>query len=309
MKIGLQIPSFDWPGGPAIIGSTLREIARTADQGGFASLWLMDHFFGIGSVWGEPDAPMLEGYTAIAYMAALTQRISVGLMVTGAIYRHPGVLIKTVSTLDVLTGGRAYFGIGAGWYEREARGLGLPYPPTRERLGRLEETLAIAHHMWRGNTSAFNGQFYQLDEPLNVPQPLAQPHPPILIGGEGERQTLRLVAQYGDACNFQLGAPLPGYPQWYIDAYHQRAERLPHKLACLREHCRAAGRSYESIERTVLGSVQLGTGAMSITELVEVCHELAEMGFQHVIYNLPDVHTITPIVRLAEELIPQVWAL
>lgn len=193
--------------------------------------------------------------------------------------------------------------------EREARGLGVPYPPTRERLGRLEETLAIAHQMWRGDTSAFTGQFYQLDEPLNVPQPLARPHPPILIGGEGERQTLRMVAQYGDACNFQLGTPLPGYPQWYIDAYHQRAERLPHKLACVREHCRATGRSYDAIERTVLGSVRLGPGAMSTDEVVEVCHELAEMGFQHVIYNLPDVHTITPILRLAEEVIPRVQAL
>ena len=308
MKIGLQIPSFTWPGSPANIGPVLHQIAHTADQGGFSSLWVMDHFFGIGSAWGASDVPMLEGYTTIAHMAAVTKQIRLGLLVSGAFYRHPGILIKTVSTLDVLSGGRAYFGIGAGWYEREARGLGVPYPPTRERIERLEETLRIAKHMWRGDTSPFEGQHYRLHEPMNHPQPITQPHPPILIGGQGEKQTLRLVATYGDACNFQLGTPLPGYPDWYIDTYRRRAEKLPRKLAILREHCGRVGRSYDEIERTVLGSIKLAPDAMSTAEVVEVCHELAEMGFHHVIYNMPNPHDITPIEIIAQEIVPRVRA-
>ena len=160
MKIGLQIPYFDWPGNPENTGPVLLEIARTADQGGLASLWVMDHFFGIGSAWGEPEVPMLEGYAAISYMAAVTRSIKLGLMVTGVFYRHPGILIKTVTTLDVLTGGRAYFGIGSGWYEREAKGLGVPYPSTQERIEQLEETLQIAKHMWKGKITPFEGKHY-----------------------------------------------------------------------------------------------------------------------------------------------------
>lgn len=308
MKIGLQIPSFTWPGSPANIGPVLHQIARTADQGGLSSLWVMDHFFGIGSAWGAPDVPMLEGYTTIAHMAAVTHQIRLGLMVTGAFYRYPGILIKTVSTLDVLSGGRAYFGIGAGWYEREARGLGVAYPPTRERIERLEETLRIAKHMWRDDRSPFESQHYRLEEPLNRPQPISQPHPPILIGGEGEKQTLRLVATYADACNFQLGTPLPGYPDWYIDIFHRRAEKLPGKLAILREHCGSVGRSYDDVERTVLGTIKLGPGAMSVNEVVEVCHELAEMGFHHVIYNMPNSHEIRPIEIIAQEIVPRISA-
>ena len=308
MKIGLQIPYFDWPGNPQNIGPVLIEVARTADKGGFASLWVMDHFFGIGSAWGAPEVPMLEGYTTVAYMAAVTKSIRLGLMVTGAFYRHPGILIKTVTTLDVLSGGRAYLGIGAGWYEREATGLGVHYPPMHERFERLEEILRITHQMWRGNTTPFIGKHYQLNEPMNHPQPLSQPHPPIMIGGEGEKQTLRMVAAYGDACNFQLGTPLTGYPDWYIETFRQRATHLPRKLAILKAHCEKAGRSYDEIERTVLGSIQIRPGKMSTNEVVEVCHELAEMGFQHVIYNMPDTHEIKPIEVIAQEIIPRVNA-
>lgn len=308
MKIGLQIPYFNWPGSPANIGPVLQEIARLADQGGFATLWLMDHFFGIGSAWGEADVPMLEGYTTLGYLAAVTQQLRLGLMVTGALYRHPGILLKSVTTLDVLSDGRALLGVGAGWYEREAVGLGVPFPPTRERLERLEETLQIAKQMWRNDTTPFVGKHYHLAEPLNQPQPLANPHPPILIGGEGEKQTLRLVATYGDACNFQLGAPLPGYPDWYQAIYQARATRLPHKLAVLREHCARVGRNYADIEPTVLGSLHLAPGAMSVAEVVEVCHELAEMGFRQVIYNLPDTHERWPLERIASEIIPRVQA-
>ena len=306
MKIGLQIPQFDWPGSPQNIGATLLQIARAADEGGFESLWVMDHFFGIGSAWGPPEAPMLEGYATLAYLAAATRRLRLGVLVTGAFYRHPGILIKTVTTLDVLSGGRAYFGVGAGWYEREARGLGVPFPPQRERYERLEETLQIAHQMWRGDTTPYAGRHYQLDEPLNSPPALARPHPPILIGGEGERRTLRLVARYADACNFQLGTPLPDYPEWYREQYDRRASHLAHKLDVLREHCAAVGRDFRQIEVTVLGSIRLGRNAMSSAEIVEVCHQLAELGVQQVIYNMPDVHTLAPLEQLARDVIPAI---
>lgn len=306
MKIGLQIPYFNWPGSADHIGERLLTIARTADQGGFASLWLMDHFFGIGSAWGEAEAPMLEGYTTLGYLAAATQQIRLGLLVTGAYYRHPGLLIKTVTTLDILSGGRAILGIGAGWYEREAVGLGVPFPATRARMERLEETLQIAKQMWSDDVRPFVSKHYQLAEPLNRPQPLSKPHPPILIGGEGEKQTLRMVARYGDACNFQLGAPLPGYPEWYQTIYHERAQKLPHKLAVLREHCQQVGRNAAEIEPTVLGSLKLAPDAMSVSEVIEVCHELAEMGFQQVIYNLPDTHELRPLEMIATEIIPRV---
>ncbi|MBZ0318987.1 MAG: LLM class F420-dependent oxidoreductase [Anaerolineae bacterium] len=305
MKIGLQLPSFDWPGG---IGPKLAEIAQLADESGFASLWVMDHFFGIGGVWGEPEAPMLEGYSTLAYMAAVTKRLRLGLLVTGAFYRPPGLLIKTVSTLDVLSGGRAILGIGAGWYEREAVGLGMAFPSTRERLERLEETLQIAKHMWADDTTPFVGRYYHLTEPMNHPQPLSQPHPPILIGGEGEKQTLRLVATYGDACNFFLGTPLPNYPADYVETFRNRKQNLPHKLAVLREHCERIGRDYATIERTVLGSICLAPDAMSASEVVEICHELAEMGFQQVIFNMPNDHTLTPLATFGTDIIPKVSA-
>ncbi len=198
------------------------EIAKAADSAGFSSLWVMDHFFQVGQGFGPPEAPMLEGYSTMSYLAAVTQPIKVGLMVTGNFYRHPGILIKTVTTLDVLSGGRAYLGIGAGWYEREAKGLGVPFPPVRERIERLEETLQIAKHMWRRDQSPFNGRYYQLDESINNPRSLSQPRTPILIGGEGEKKMLRLAAKYGDACNFQLGTPLKEYALWLREHYQNR---------------------------------------------------------------------------------------
>ncbi|HXW00278.1 MAG TPA: LLM class F420-dependent oxidoreductase, partial [Anaerolineae bacterium] len=201
MRIGLQIPSFTWPGGAAEIGPRLAEIAKTADEAGFYSLWVMDHFFQIDMI-GPPDDPMLESYAALSYLAGITRRAKLGTLVTGVTYRHPGILVKTVSTLDVVSGGRAYLGIGAAWNEREAVGLGAPFPPIKERFERLEETLQIARRMWANNREPYQGQYYHLTEPINNPQPLSRPHPPILIGGMGENKTLRLVAQYADACNF-----------------------------------------------------------------------------------------------------------
>ncbi|HEY0738326.1 MAG TPA: LLM class F420-dependent oxidoreductase [Herpetosiphonaceae bacterium] len=290
MRIGLQVPSFTWPGQPATIGPKLAEIGRTADDAGFASLWVMDHFFQIQMV-GPHDEPMLEGYSALSFLAGLTKRVQLGTLVTGVIYRYPGLLIKTATTLDVLSGGRAYLGIGAAWNEQESRGLGVPFPPLKERFEMLEEALKLAHQMWRDDTTPFEGKHYQLAEPLNRPQALSQPHPPIMIGGGGEQKTLRLVAQYADACNLfaRLGA-----------------DELRRKLEILRGHCESVGRNYDEIERTAISTVHLADGAMSVDDVIAHCRELADVGIQHVIFNMPNTHEITPIETFGREIIPAV---
>lgn len=290
MRIGLQVPSFSWPGQPATIGPKLAEIGRTADDAGFASLWVMDHFFQIQMV-GPHDEPMLEGYSALSFLAGLTKRVQLGTLVTGVIYRYPGVLIKTATTLDVLSGGRAYLGIGAAWNEQESRGLGVPFPPLKERFEMLEEALKLAHQMWRDDTTPFEGKHYQLAEPLNHPQALSQPHPPIMIGGGGEQKTLRLVAQYADACNLfaRMGT-----------------DELRRKLEILRGHCESVGRNYDEIERTAISTVHLADGQMSASDVIAHCHELADAGIQHVIFNMPNTHEITPLETFGREIIPAV---
>ena len=205
MKIGLQVPSFTWPGGPEQISAKLAEIARVADDSGFYSLWVMDHFFQIRGV-GPHDNAMLEGYSTLGYMAALTTRVKLGTLATGVIYRYPGILVKTATTLDVLSNGRAYFCIGAAWNEQEAKGLGVPFPAIGVRFELLEEALQIAKQMWSANNGPYHGKHNHLEETLCSPKPVSEPHPRILIGGSGERKTLRLVAQYADACNI-LGSP------------------------------------------------------------------------------------------------------
>ena len=194
MKIGLQIPSFTWPGGPENLGADLATIVRTADQAGFDSISVMDHFFQIRSI-GPPDREMLVAYPTLASIAAHTSRAKLMAMVTGVTYRHPGILAKTVTTLDVLSGGRAWLGIGGAWNEQEDRGLGVPFPPLAERFERLEETIQICLRMWSDDDAPYQGRHYRLERPLNSPQSLSRPHPPILIGGSGERKTLRLVAR------------------------------------------------------------------------------------------------------------------
>jgi F420-dependent oxidoreductase-like protein len=288
MRIGLQIPSFTWPGGEAKIGSTLADIARTADDAGFASIWVMDHFFQIGVI-GKPEEPMLEAYTALSYLAGVTKHARLGAMVTGVVYRHPGVLVKTVTTLDVLSGGRAYLGIGAAWNEAESKGLGIPFPPLKERFERLEETLQIARQMWAGNVAPYRGKHYQLEQPLNSPPPISRPHPPILIGGGGEKKTLRLVAQYADACNLFAQAGTGA---------------VQAKLDVLRGHCDAVGRPYDEIERTSLGTVHLAPGAMTARQVITLCEELAAVGIQHAIFNMPNVHEIAPLEVFGREIIP-----
>ena len=292
MRLGLQVPNFTWPGGQARLGQTFGLIAERAEQAGMYSFWVMDHFFQIRSV-GPAENEMLEGYTALAFAAGRTSRIKLGTMVTGVTYRHPGILIKTVTTLDVLSQGRAYLGIGAAWNEQEHRGLGVPFPPLAERFERLEETLQIAHQMWAGNEEPYEGRHYHLERPLNSPQPVQKPHPPILIGGTGERKTLRLVAQYADACN--IFARLP-------------RNEIEHKLEVLQEHCQAVERPYSEIEKTSLSNYTLTrdgrNGTTTPSALLDNLNQLAEMGFDQAIFSLNNVYETEPFELLASEVIP-----
>jgi alkanesulfonate monooxygenase SsuD/methylene tetrahydromethanopterin reductase-like flavin-dependent oxidoreductase (luciferase family) len=224
----------------------------------------------------------------------VTERAKLGTLVTGVIYRYPGILVKGVTTLDVLSGGRAYLGIGAAWNEREARGLGVPFPSTAERFERLEEALQIAQQMWSGEVARYHGKHYHLEETLNSPQALSNPHPPVMIGGMGEKKTLRLVARYADACNlFSYGGPAV----------------IRHKLDVLRGHCEDVGRDYEEIERTALGSVNLTPDGMTAEEVIGLCRTLNEAGIDHLILNMPNVHEIRPLETFGEEIIPAVAGL
>ncbi len=235
MDLGIHVASFNWPNTPESIAPTLRDIATATDQGGFSSLQVMDHFFQMDQYF-PAEEPMLEGYTALGYLAALTQSVQLRLLVTGVTYRHPGVLAKIISTLDVLSNGRGELGIGAAWYEREHDGLGVPFPSTSERFERLEEALQICLQMWSDETGPYNGTHYQLSETLSEPKTISRPHPPIMIGGSGEKKTLRLVAKYAQACN----------------VFVNTAEEAKHKLNVLRSHCETEGTDYDAIRKTVL---------------------------------------------------------
>jgi F420-dependent oxidoreductase-like protein len=288
MKFGLQVNSFTWPGGAAAIGPTLARVVRTADQVGFDSIWVMDHFFQIRGL-GPPEAPMLDGLTALGFMAAHSERARLGLMVGGIHYRQPGLWIKATTTLDVLSGGRAWFGIGAAWNEEESAALGFPMPPLRERFEMLEECLQMAHAAWSGGSGSgerFAGRHTTATRLLNSPQSISRPHPPIMIGGGGERKTLRLVAQYADACNV------------FGDA-----ARIAHKYAVLREHCERLGRPYEEIERSTLQSVDLERD--STNALVDRFGSLAEAGAQHILFSVRGVNETTKLERIAAEVFPQ----
>jgi F420-dependent oxidoreductase-like protein len=288
MKIGLHVVRFDWPGSPDNIGVKLAEIAQAADEAGFASLSVMDHYFQIASMSGSADSPMLEAYTTLSYLAAVTRWIKLGAVVTGVNYRHPAYLVKAVTNLDVLSGGRAFLGIGAAWYEQEARGLGFPFPPLAERFERLEETLQIAKQMWAGDRSPYQGKYYQLAEPINNPQPLSKPHPPILIGGAGEKKTLRLVAEYGDACNlFAFGDP----------------SEIIRKLEVLKRHCETVGRAYAEIERTALSQFSVDARA---ADMIATCRSLARIGIQRLIIMIDNVHEIEPLEAIGRDVIPAV---
>jgi len=238
MQVGIHFMNFTLPGGAQGLRADLGGTAVAADQAGVTWFTAMDHYFQMEHFATAHD-PMLEGYSVLNFVAAKTERIRLGLLVTGVTYRYPGLLAKIVTTLDVLSGGRAFLGIGAAWYEREHLALGVPYPPVAERFERLEEAIQICEQMWSDNEGPYNGKHYQLAETINVPQALQKPRPPILIGGSGEKKTLRMVAQYADACNLFGSSP----------------EEVGHKLDVLREHCDRLGRDYDAIQKTIIGRV------------------------------------------------------
>jgi F420-dependent oxidoreductase-like protein len=284
MKIGLQIPDFSTPRGPERLGAELATVARTADDAGFEYIAVMDHFFQIPAV-GPADREMLEAYTTLGYLAACTSRAALLTVITGTVYREPGILAKIVTTLDVLSKGRAWLGIGAAWNEQESRGLGIPFPPVAERFERLEEALQICLQMWHGDESPYHGKHYQLERPLNSPQSLSRPHPPIMIGGGGEKKTLRLVARYADACNVFAG----------------RDEAR--KLDVLRQHCEAVGRDYDTIYKTVYYAFNTSQGAQRI---IDDLGTLAGLGFDAAIGGVVNVWDVSPVEFIGSEIIPVV---
>jgi F420-dependent oxidoreductase-like protein len=290
MKIGLHVSDFSWPSGPPALAADLATVAAAAEQAGFARLSVMDHVWQIG-VFGPPEHEMLEAYTTLGFLAAHTSKVQLCAWVTAVVYRKPGLLAKMVSTLDVLSGGRAMLGIGAAWNEPEARGLGLDFPPVAERFERLEEALQICLQMWSDDDGPYQGKHYQLERTLSSPQPLTRPHPPILIGGGGEKKTLRLVAQYAQACNL-FASP-----------------ELEHKLDVLRAHCRTVGRDYDEIEKTVMMPLDPGENGEHVDQLLVRLHALAELGISEVHSSVPNVSRITPIDLIGERIIPVVSAL
>jgi F420-dependent oxidoreductase-like protein len=290
MKLGLHLYDFTWPGGATQLGPTLVKIAQAADAWGFDRISMVDH------VWqshylGGPEHELLSCYPTLVYLAAHTSRVKPIALATAAPYWQPVLLAKTVTTLDVLSGGRAWLGIGAGDYEEEARGSGLPFPPLHERYERLEEMLQICLRMWHGqhgDERPFEGKHYRIERPLNLPQSLSRPHPPILIAGSGERKTLRLVARYADACNLRPGP------------------EIPQKLEVLRQHCEAEGRDYDAIEKTCMFAFDVGENGTKAGELIGQLRWLAGMGIQTVLGVVPKVYRITPLEVIGREVIPAI---
>jgi F420-dependent oxidoreductase-like protein len=289
MKLGLHISDFTWDGGAPELRVRLGQIAQRAEEAGVDRISVMDHVWQIGHI-GPPEHEMLEAYTALGWLAAKTERVKLLAMVTAVVYRDPGLLAKAVTTLDVLSGGRAILGIGAAWNAEESAGLGLFFPPLSERFERLEEAILICKQMWSGDEGQFDGRHYHLRRTLNSPQALSRPHPPILIGGSGEKKTLKLVARYADACN--------------IAAYDLSA--TAHKLDVLRQHCLNEGRDYDEIEKTAQTRYDLGENGENVGQTIEQLHQVAELGFSQVHGSLLGVSKPGQLDLLAERVIPAV---
>ncbi|MFI5713815.1 LLM class F420-dependent oxidoreductase [Kribbella sp. NPDC051620] len=285
MDIGLQIPDFTWPNGAAALGSELAAVAETADRAGFSHLAVMDHFFQIRGV-GPAENDMLEAYTTLGFLAGHTERVKLFTLISGVHYRHPGLLAKAVTTLDVLSGGRAMIGIGAGWNEEESRGLGFDFPPVAERFERLEETLRYLQQMWSDEDKPFEGKHYQAERLLNVPQALSRPHPPIMVGGGGEKKTLRLVAQYAQSCNL-FNTP-----------------DLEHKLDVLKQHCEDVGRDYAEITKTVYQTLDTGPNGEKTQELIDELGRLHTLGFDVAIGGIPQLPDLEAVERIGTDVIP-----
>jgi len=290
MRLGLHISNFTWPDGAPRLGTVLADVASSADEAGFERISVMDHLWQI-SVIGPPEHEMLEAYTTLGFIAAHTRRAKLLTLVTGVVYRDPGLLAKAVTTLDVLSGGRAMLGIGAAWNEAEARGLGLLFPPTAERFERLEEALQICRQMFAGDETPYEGRHYRLGRPLNSPAPLSRPHPPILIGGGGEKKTLLFVAKYADACNLFPGPD------------------VKRKLDVLRQHCDTVGRDYDEIEKTVLFNFDLGEHGERVGETIEALRKMAALGFTVAHGSLRKAYDVTQFEIFQKEIVPAAEAL
>lgn len=285
MRLGLHISDFSWPGGPGQIGPVLAEVAQQAEAAGFDRITVMDHLWQIGAV-GPPEAPMLEAYTTLGYLAAKTSAITLHTMVTAAVFRPPGLLAKAVTTLDVLSGGRAMLGLGAAWYEEEAAGLGLPFPSLGERMERVEEVVQVCLQMWSGSQEPFTGKHYQLGRTLNSPMPVSQPRPQIMIAGSGERKTLRMVAKYADSCNIYTGQDIPA------------------KLRVLREHCEREGRDYDDIEKTSTMLFDVGADGGNAGDLLAQLRALHEDGITVVYGRMTAEGYRRQLGVIAREVIP-----
>jgi F420-dependent oxidoreductase-like protein len=289
LEFGLQVSRFDWPGHPASTAAALADVARAAEQAGFTSLWVMDHFVQIPQI-GREWEDMLESYTTLGFLAGATEQIRLGTLVTGITYRNVAHLAKIIATLDVLSGGRALCGLGAAWFEREHRLYGWEHPPLAERYARLEDALELLPLMWGPGSPRFDGRTITVSEATCYPRPL-QERIPILVGGSGERRTLRLVARYADACNL-FGDP----------------ETVRHKLSVLRDHCAAEDRDPATIEIThfapgrVVSSTaeREGPGAATVQEHVGRYRELAESGVQTAIVGLADAEGPASVSRFAD---------
>jgi F420-dependent oxidoreductase-like protein len=310
MRFGLQHPIFTFDGEGGQIFKTLTARARSAEKGGFDSFWLMDHLIMIPGV-GKPEDPMPESWTTLSSLIGVTKKIRLGTLVTGNIYRNPALLAKMGATVDVLSGGRLFMGVGAGWFEKEAEAYGIPHYDVPGRLKRLREALQIIRGMWSEDSFSFEGKFYKVHKAICMPKPLQKPHPPIMIGGDGEKTLLRLVARYGDACNLFGGS----------------AAVVRHKLSVLKEHCKAVGRDYDEILKTRLGSVIIAKDRQEATSIAEEegfslerlesrtifgspaqvkagIRELADAGLEYLILNTPPKREETMLKQFAEDIIP-----
>lgn len=282
MRISVNLTSFSWPGGGPGISSQLGSVVSAADEAGIDTVWVSDHLIQ-ADPFSKVEDEMLEAYTTLGYLAGQTERVRLGTMVSSASYRAPALLIKAVTTLDVLSGGRAWLGIGSGYHEVEAKSMGLALPPTAERFERLEETLRLALQMWEGDESEFKGTHYHLERPINIPNSVRRPHPPILIGGMGEKKTLRFVAKYADACN------VPDIPDG--------GTTIRRKLEVLAAHCADVGRSFDDIDKTVSSRFD---PSQPIEEFVKHCGELAELGIQHVVLITAGTWTAESVTALGK---------
>lgn len=292
MRLGIQVDRFTYPGGDQAIGPIFGDVARRAEEAGFSSLWVMDHLMQLPHI-GAIDEPLPEAYSTLSWAAAKTQRIELGTLVTSVTFRAPAVLIKAVTTLDVLSGGRAWFGVGAGWFEREHAGLDIPFPSVSERFEMLEDNLLLAKHMWSGSTEPFAGKRYHLAETICRPLPVTKPHPPILVGGGGERKTLRLVAKYADACN--------------LVAFRGHDE-LAHKLNVLKSHCEAEGRPYGEVKKTALDLLHIsrdgGEDRVTPSQAIERLGKLGELGIEETMVKVPNLSSLDVFDLFGAEVIP-----